>query len=202
MIAPACDAILVRVNDVHELLSRIELGDTSAADELLPVVYEQLRGLANAMLTQERQGQTLQATALVHEAYLRLVHQDNPARWDNSRHFYAAAAEAMRRILIERYRQKKTQKRGGDFERKPLIDIDLPAGLPVDELLALNEALDRLADEQPIAAELVKLHVFAGLSIPEAARAIGQSRSAAYRTWTFARAWLIAALDPDGECGQ
>jgi RNA polymerase sigma factor (TIGR02999 family) len=201
LINPICHVIVVRVNHVNELLLRIEQGDAMAADELLPLVYEELRRLAKAMLAHERPGQTLQATALVHEAYLRLVNHTGAHCWDNSRHFFAAAAEAMRRILIERYRQKKTQKRGGSLERKPLLDLDLPPDLPLEEFLAVNEALDRLADEHPAAAELVKLHVFAGLSIAEAAQAIGQSRSAAYRTWTFARAWLIAALDPEGDYG-
>jgi len=160
--------------------------------EMMPLVYQELRSLARAFLTRERPGHTLQATALVHEAYLRLL-GNGPAQWDNRRHFFAAAAEAMRRILVEHARRKHSLKRGGAHRR-----VDLEDGLPaisspcdrIDDLLGLSDALDRLAAEDPTMAELVKLHFFAGLSLDEAAEAVGISRATAYRHWAFARAWL------------
>jgi RNA polymerase sigma factor (TIGR02999 family) len=184
------------MSEVTRLLQAIERGDSRATEELLPVVYEELRRLARAHMANERSEHTLQATALVHEAYLRLV-SDDDARWDNRGHFFAAAAEAMRRILIEHARSKKAAKRGGNQERVAL-DGEIPAiASPcdnVDDLLALDEALERLAAEAPDKAQLVKLLFFAGLNLEEAAAAQGISRSSAYRHWLFARAWLHDAI--------
>jgi RNA polymerase sigma factor (TIGR02999 family) len=161
-----------------------------SADELLPLVYDELRRLAARNLSRERPGQTLNATALVHEAYLRLTRQDEDPRWNDSAHFFRAAAEAMRRILIEAARRKKRLKRGGDGERFALSDADIQVARPPEELLAVDEALERLALEDASAAEIVKLKYFVGLSIEEAADALGIARATAYRHWTFARAWL------------
>jgi len=166
-------------------LSRIESGDPAAAEQLLPLVYDELRKLAAAKLAQEKPGQTLQATALVHEAYLRLVDNQNFA---NCRHFLAAAAQAMRRILIDSARRKQLLPRV-DFEC-----LQLAARTDDERLLELHDALDRLAASEPASAQIVELRVFAGLSVEEAAAALGLSRAAAYREWSFARAWLAAAL--------
>jgi RNA polymerase sigma factor (TIGR02999 family) len=189
------------MNDVTQILSRIETGDPTAAQQLLPLVYEELRRLARAQMANERREHTLQATALVHEAYLRLI-ADDKTRWDGRGHFFAAAAEAMRRILIEHARRKKAIKRGGDHDRISLDD-DVPAfALPcdnLDDLLALDEALDRLATEAPDKAELVKLLYFAGLNLEEAAALQGISRTTAYRHWLFARAWLHDAMVGNGK---
>jgi RNA polymerase sigma factor (TIGR02999 family) len=183
------------MSDVTQILSRIESGDPTASELLLPLVYNELRRLARANMSNERAEHTLQATALVHEAYLRLV-GDEKTRWDGRGHFFGAAAEAMRRILIEHARRKNATKRGGDHERVPLDD--LPCFITpcdnMDDLLALNEALDGLAREAPDKAELVKLLFFAGLNLEEAAAAQGISRSSAYRHWLFARAWLHDAI--------
>lgn len=173
------------MNEVTRILSQIESGDPSAAEQLLPLVYEELRKLAAAKLAHEKPGQTLQATALVHEAYLRLVGDQHFA---NLSHFFAAAAQAMRRILIESARRK---------ELIPRVEIDtlqLAARNDDDRLLELNDALDRLAAEEPTAARIVEARVFAGLSVEEVATALGLSRAAAYREWSFARAWLATAL--------
>lgn len=170
-----------------------ESGPVAAADELLPEVYQELRRLAAWHLANEQPGQTLQATALVHEAYLRLVGPGNP-HWKGRRHFFGAAAEAMRRILVENARRKKRLKRGGDLERVELNDSAVVAQLPDDELLALDEALDQLAQTNARAAELVKLCFFAGLTQPQAAEALGVSLSTVERTWAFARAWLFRAV--------
>lgn len=175
--------------DVTRILEMIQGGDAKATDELLPVVYEELRLLAARKLSSEPPGQTLQATALVHEAYLRLVGDDSKG-WDNRGHFFAAAAEAMRRILVEKARRKNTAKRGGNRARIDLPDLEAPAGLPSDELVLLDQALNRLHEEAPLKAELVKLRFFAGLSIDQAAEALGISRATAIRDWSFARAWL------------
>jgi RNA polymerase sigma factor (TIGR02999 family) len=182
------------MNDVTRILSAIDHGDPQAAEQLLPLVYEELRKLAAARLAQEKPGQTLQATALVHEAYLRLVGAENQHRWDGRGHFFAAAAEAMRRILIEAARRKHGPERGGDFTRHDLdTDQPSPPG-PSPRLLALDEALDRLAAIEPRAAEVVKLRYFAGLTVTEAAAALGISPRTADSDWAYARAWLVTAL--------
>ena len=180
------------------LLDAIADGDPRASARLLPLVYEELRRLARAQMSRERSEHTLQATALVHEAYMRLV-DDRAEGWDGRRHFFAAAAEAMRRILIEHARRKHAAKNGGYNHR---LDLDADAEVPaicspcddVDDILDLNDALDRLAGEDPAMAELVKLTFFAGLSLDEAAAAMGMSRATAYRRWAFARAWLRDAI--------
>jgi RNA polymerase sigma factor (TIGR02999 family) len=178
------------MSDVTRILGAIEQGDPHAAEQLLPLVYEELRQLAEQKLAQEKPGQTLQATALVHEAYLRLVDTEKAQQWDSRGHFFAAAAEAMRRILVENARRKHRLKRGAGCKRLDLDSADLVSLTAPDELLILDEALDKLAVEDPTAARLVQLRYFAGLSIEEAAAAIGLSRSTAYDHWTYARAWL------------
>lgn len=194
---------------ITRVLNAIEQGDPSAASELLPLVYEELRKLAAQKLAEEAPGQTLQATALVHEAYLRLVMParggcDPPEamRWDGRRHFFAAAAEAMRRILINRARDRGRIKRGGGWRRLRLEHIDLSVAEPPDELLDLNDALDKLAQEDPVCAELVKLRFFAGLTLDEAAETLGIVRRTADRYWAFARSWLYAALRQDEEAAE
>jgi RNA polymerase sigma factor (TIGR02999 family) len=187
------------MNEVTRILSAIEHGDPQAAERLLPLVYDELRKLAAQRLAQEKPGQTLQATAVVHEAYLRLVKDADPG-WNGRGHFFAAAAEAMRRILVEKARQKKTLRHGGEGRRVSLDEVDLVDAMASDELLALNEALDRLALEDPTAARLVSLRYFAGLTMTEAAAALGLSLRTAERNWTYARAWLhkvVAGSDPD-----
>jgi RNA polymerase sigma factor (TIGR02999 family) len=181
--------------DATVLLKAVGEGDPRAAAELLPVVYQELRRLARAQMAGEHTGHTLQATALVHEAFLRLV-ADEPVRWDNRRHFFGAAAEAMRRILVEHARHKKSLKRGGSRERVDLADEPLQVSAPCDglDLLALSDALDRQAAEDPEGAELVKLLYFAGLSLEEAGAAMGLSKTTAHRRWVFARAWLHDAM--------
>jgi RNA polymerase sigma factor (TIGR02999 family) len=177
--------------DVTRLLSQIDSGDPSAADKLLPLVYEELRRLAAAKLAHEKPGQTLQATALVHEAYLRLLGPDGAEQpWNSRGHFFAAAAEAMRRILIENARRRRQASRGGG--QFPLsIDLtQIAADAPADDLLALDEALSRLESKDPEAASLVKLRYFAGMTMPEAAEALGVSLRTAERNWTYARSWL------------
>jgi RNA polymerase sigma factor (TIGR02999 family) len=181
------------MSDASRILSAIEQGDPSAAGQLLPLVYEELRQLAAQKLAQEATGQTLQPTALVHEAYLRLLGEEHEAHWDNRRHFFAAAAEAMRRILIENARRKKRDKHGGGRRRIELPDLPAADQEP-DDLLALDDALARLAAEDPAAAAVVRLRLYVGLSVEEAAEALGLSRTHAYRHWTYARAWLRAAL--------
>lgn len=176
------------------ILSALEQGDPRAAEQLLPLVYEELRKLADRKLAGEQVGQTLQATALVHEAYLRLVGPTEPQQWDGRGHFFVAAAEAMRRILIENARRKRGPKRGGRWQR---VDADLSLiadQAPAVDVLALDEALGRLAEASPIRAELVKLRFFAGLTLPEAADILGISRATAERYWTYARTWLYAEL--------
>ena len=177
------------LSEVTQILSRIEQGDPQAAGELLPLVYDQLRKLAAQRLAREKPGHTLQATALVHEAYLRLVGEQC---FDGSEHFFAAAAEAMRRILVDAARRKQSKKRGGDRRRVEMPDV--PAPDEDERLLALDEALSRLAAEDPAAARVVELRHFGGLSVEEAAAALGLSRATAYRHWTYARAWLRDAL--------
>ncbi|MHB8974087.1 MAG: ECF-type sigma factor [Pirellulaceae bacterium] len=180
--------------DVTLILSRIEQGDPSATPELLPLVYEELRKLASAWLAQEKPGQTLQATALVHEAYIRLVDADKAQHWDSRGHFFAAAAEAIRRILVENARKKVRVRHGGALRRIELDDVVSAAERPSEELLSLDEALTRFAVLEPEKAKFVKLRYFAGFSIDEAADLTGISRTTAKRYWTYARAWLLAEL--------
>jgi RNA polymerase sigma factor (TIGR02999 family) len=180
------------------ILSAIERGDTSAAEQLLPLVYDELRRLAAQRLAQEKPGQTLQPTELVHEAYLRLVDVEQARHWDSRGHFFAAAAEAMRRILVERARRKKRGKHGGHLKRLALEDRDVPVEPPPDDILALDDALTRLAETDPEAARVVQLHFFAGLPIEEVAQMLGVSRATAYRQWAYARARLRSAIDGGG----
>src|SRR5262245_22227714 len=205
------------MSDVTQILSRIDAGDPSAAEQLLPLVYDELRKLAAANLAREKPGQTLQATALVHEAYLRLVgrpdgekerltEQSLPpsispsllpsvAAFHSRGHFFAAAAEAMRRILVERYRRKQAARHGGDRQQVPLEEAELAVPALDYDLLAVDEALDRLAAADPAAAELVKLRYFAGMTIQEAAKVLGVSSRTANDYWTYAKAWLLRAID-------
>ena len=186
------------MNDVTGILSRIESGDPSAADELLPLVYGELRKLAAARLAQERPGQTLQATALVHDAYLRLVDVKQAQQWKSRGHFFGAAAEAMRRILVEKARQKLGPRRGGGRAQVQLeASLDF-ADNRADEILRVHTALNDLAGESPVKAELVKLRFFGGLSHQEAAEVLGISRATADRYWAYAKAWLFAALEDEG----
>ncbi len=190
----------LQMTQTTRLLKAAGKGAPHAAAELLPVVYQELRRLARAQMAQERAGHTLQATALVHDAYLRLV-QDAPVRWEGRRHFFAAAAEAMRRILIEHARRKHALKNGGQRHRVELHDDARPIPSPcdmLDEVLALNEALEKLSKEDSGKAELVKLLYFAGLNLDEAAAALGISRTTAHRQWVFARAWLYDAMNGGG----
>jgi RNA polymerase sigma factor (TIGR02999 family) len=184
-------------DEVTRILSAIEQGDPAAAGQLLPLVYDELRKLAAQKLAQEKPGQTLQATALVHEAYLRLVDVEQGQQWNSRGHFFAAAAEAMRRILVESARRRRRVKHGGGRQR-----IDLEEALSVAEagtdLLALDDALNRLAAQEPVKAELVKLRYFAGLSLEETAACLSISKATAKRYWTVARAWLYAALAEEG----
>jgi RNA polymerase sigma factor (TIGR02999 family) len=187
------------MNDLTRILSAIEQGDPHAAEQLLPLVYEELRQLAAQRLAQEKPGQTLQATALVHEAFLRLVGDDVEKPWDNRGHFFAAAAEAMRRILVENARRKRSLKQGGDRLRQPLEPDCIAAPEAADDLLALDEALTRLAATEPRVAELVKLRYFAGLTIPQAAIQLQISPRTADAWWSYAKAWFQAALDETGD---
>jgi RNA polymerase sigma factor (TIGR02999 family) len=183
------------VNDVTGILQAIEEGDPKAAQQLLPLVYEELRKLAARKLAQEKPGQTLQPTALVHEAYLRLVDVEKAQHWNSRRHFFAAAAEAMRRILVEQARRKNRHKHGGGHQRVPLNQAEPAHHDDVVELLAIHEALDKLAAEDPEAAQLVQLRYFAGLSVEQAAETMGLPRSSAYVHWAYAKASLRVLLD-------
>lgn len=192
--------------EATRILTGVQQDESQAAQELLPLVYDELRRLAAWHLANEQSGQTLQATALVHEAYLRLAGKEDP-RWHGRRHFFGAAAEAMRRILVERARRKRRLKRGGHLERVNLEDVDVSSPMPDDELIALDEALDRLAVVDPRAAELVKLCFFAGLTQEQAARQLEVSISTVERTWAFARAWLFREIrnsetNPSVMCGS
>jgi RNA polymerase sigma factor (TIGR02999 family) len=178
------------MSDVTRILSQIDAGDPSAAEQLLPLVYDELRKLATARLAQEKPGQTLQATALVHEAYVRLVDVEKSQHWDSRGHFFSAAAEAMRRILIDRARAKGCEKRGGNLQRVDLDAISLATTLAPDQFLLVDDALVKLSLDDPTAAELVKLRYFAGLTVDEAGQALGVSTTTAYRHWNYARAWL------------
>jgi RNA polymerase sigma factor (TIGR02999 family) len=186
------------MTEVTQILSQIEQGDPSAAEQLLPLVYDELRKLAAAKLANEKPGQTLQATALVHDAYIRLVDVEKAQHWDSRGHFFAAAAEAMRRILVDIARKKKRPKHGGDLQR---VDLDVGCTLaeePCEEdILALDEVLETFASVDPQKAELVKLRFFAGMTIPEAAEALGISHATAERHWTYARVWLYCELNGD-----
>jgi RNA polymerase sigma factor (TIGR02999 family) len=184
------------MSEVTRILSAIEQGDGKAAGQLLPLVYDELRKLAAAKLAHEKPGQTLQATALVHEAYLRLVDVEKSQHWNSRGHFFAAAAEAMRRILAENARQKRRLKRGASQPRTPLDDVTVECEVSQDDLLALDEALTRLAQEDPEKADVVKLRFFAGLSHEEAAAVLGISAVTAKRHWRYARAWLHKELHP------
>ena len=182
------------MSEVTHILSAIEQGDPHAAAQLLPLVYDELRRLAAAQLAREKPGQTLDATALVHEAWLRLVPGKPQAAWEDRRHFFAAAAEAMRRILVDRARARQAAKRGGDGQRLD-VDLDSLAGRYSDaEMIDTDAVLDALAAEDPDGAELVRLHVFGGLSVEDAGASLGLSRTTAYRNWDYARAWLREAL--------
>jgi RNA polymerase sigma factor (TIGR02999 family) len=196
------------MSEVTQILARIESGDPQAAEKLLPLVYDELRKLAKAKLAHEKPGQTLEATALVHEAYLRLVGpagQTEPdgtkaplgsrdVQWDSRGHFFAAAAEAMRRILVDNARRKASLKRGGSAERVDLDELAVKADSEIDDILSVDEALEKFAQTDPQAAELVKLRYFAGLTTEQAAEVLGMSARSAYYTWTYARAWLRRAM--------
>jgi RNA polymerase sigma factor (TIGR02999 family) len=188
------------MSDVTQILSAINRGETHAAEQLLPLVYDELRLLAAKKMSREPPGQTLEATALVHEAYLRLVDQKCPQAWNSRGHFLSAAAEAMRRILVERARHKKTVKAGGDRQRVELVDVALSTAEPDIDLLALNEALDKLERKDARLASLVKLRFFAGLTIEAAAEALNIATSTADSDWAYARSWL--RLEMEGNAGQ
>jgi len=175
------------------ILSQIESGDPSAAERLLPLVYGELRRLAAAKLAHEKPGQTLEATALVHEAYVRLVGNGSP-EWAGRGHFFAAAAEAMRRILVEQARRKRRVKHGGELQRVDLTDVADPSDERQQQIIQVDAALDRLASEDSLAAEVVKLHYFGGLTLTETAKVLGLSRATAYRQWTYAKSWLKSDL--------
>jgi len=183
------------MTDVTRILSAIEQGDPHAAEQLLPLVYDELRKLAAQKLTQEKPGQTLQATALVHEAYLRLVDGEQAPHFNGRGHFFAACAEAMRRILIEQARRKRADKRGGGWQRHEVIDADLAVDSSGDDLFEVDEALTRLAAAHPRAARLVHLRFFLGQTLEEAAANLGLQARTAYRDWAYARAWLRRELD-------
>lgn len=185
------------MQDVTRILRQIDQGDPSASAQLLPLVYAELRQLAAAKLAGEKPGQTLQPTALVHEAYLRLVGDGTPVNWNGRGHFFGATAEAMRRILVDVARSKSRQKRGGDWERVSVLESDLAQGIPVDDVLAVDELLEDLAKADSPAAELVKLRYFSGLSTEEAAEILQISPRSAYRDWQFARAWLNQRISRD-----
>ncbi len=182
------------MGDVTQILCQIEQGEPAAAEQLLPLVYDELRKLAAAKMAGESPGQTLQATALVHEAYLRLVDEKQAQHWNSRGHFFSAAAESMRRILVERARRKQSVKQGGEYQRRELNDAMTVDTVPQVDLLALDECLSRLQEAEPQKAELVKLRFFAGLSVDEAADALNISRATAKRYWIYARAWLFGQM--------
>jgi RNA polymerase sigma factor (TIGR02999 family) len=179
---------------VTQILNKIDQGDPHAAERLLPLVYNELRELAARWIAQEKPGQTLQSTALVHEAYLRLIDRDTVQQWNGRGHFFAAAAESMRRILVEQARRKGRIKRGSAYKRVDLDAVEIAGPVSTDDLLALDEALTRFAQKHPRQAELVKLRYFAGLTVAEASQALGISTTTADRYWTYARAWLYRDL--------
>jgi len=182
------------MSDVTRILTAIEQGDAKEADKLLPLVYEELRRLASQKMSRESPGQTLQATALVHEAYIRLVGSD-AQNWNGRTHFFAAAAEAMRRILIDNARRKQRLKRGGGQDKVDLADAELLIEAPSDDLVALDEAMEKLADKDKVKADLVKLCYFAGLTLAQAADILGLSQTTAKRHWTYSRAWLYRQIN-------
>jgi len=186
--------MLAPMSEVTQMLNAIEAGDPKAAEELLPLVYEELRKLAAVKMAQEKPGQTLQATALVHEAWLRLVGSEEQQAWNSRGHFFAAAAEAMRRILVDRARQKARVRHGGGLERVDLEHVNLATEDSDDTVLAMHDALDALARESPQKAEIVKLHYFTGLEFPEIARALGISLATVERHWAYARSWLYREI--------
>jgi RNA polymerase sigma factor (TIGR02999 family) len=188
------------VNEVTRILNAVEQGDPQAAEKLLPLVYDELRRLARQRMAQENPGLTLEATALVHEAYLRLVDEEKAQQWDSRGHFFAAAAEAMRRILIDQARRKQSQRHGGGWKREDVEHVEIAAPQPAADILALDEALERFEQVDGLKARLVKLRYFAGLTIPQAAEALGISANTADRWWSYSRAWLHAELkkgEPD-----
>jgi RNA polymerase sigma factor (TIGR02999 family) len=187
------------MSEITRILSAIEQGDPQAAEQLLPMVYEELRKLAAQKLAQEKPGQTLEATALVHEAYLRLVDVEELQQWNGRGHFFAAAAEAMRRILVDNARRKQAEKHGGGLQRVDFGEVAAIAVAACEDLLAFDEALERLTRQDPVAGELVKLRYFAGLSVEQAADELGLSRTNTYRLWTFVRAWMRRQLSGSGE---
>jgi RNA polymerase sigma factor (TIGR02999 family) len=188
--------------NVTQILSQIESGNSSAAAELLPLVYDELRRLAAARLADENAGQTLQGTALVHEAYIRLVDSDRARQWNSRTHFFRAAAEAMRRILVDNARRKRSLKRGGQFQRLDLDGVQISGKDSTEEVLAVSEALQKLADHDANKAELVKLRYFAGFSVQEAADALGISQATAERHWQYAKAWLYCELTREPTAGS
>ncbi len=190
---------MVVMTNITQILSQIEDGDPSAAEQLLPLVYEELRKLAVAKLANEKPGQTLQATALVHDAYIRLVDVEKAQHWNSRGHFFGAAAEAMRRILVEKARREQRLKRGGDLHRVELSAVQLTIDGPGTDILALDEALTKLGKKKPEIMELVKLRYFAGLTVDEAANVLGIAASTADRHWTYARAWLYRQLVPEDD---
>ncbi len=187
------------MHEVTCILSAIEQGDRQAAEQLLPLVYEELRRLAAEKMAQEKLGQTLQATALVHEAYIRLVDVEKAQHWNSRGHFFAAAAEAMRRILIDHARQKQSERRGGGLERLDLPGVDLPVRAPDEDVLLLDDAVAKLGEVRPQAAELVKLRFFAGLTVDQTASIIGVSPRTARRLWLYAQAWLRREMESGPE---
>jgi RNA polymerase sigma factor (TIGR02999 family) len=182
------------VSDVTRILSQMEQGDPQAAEKLLPLVYDELRKLAAVKLAQEQPGQTLQATALVHDAYIRMVDQQQSQRWDNRGHFFMAAAEAMRRILVDCARRRQSLKRGGGLEHQSLDDLAIAGPEPDDRMVAVSEALEQLSATDKTAAELVKIRYFAGLTGKDAAAALGLTERSADRLWVYARSWLLKHL--------
>jgi RNA polymerase sigma factor (TIGR02999 family) len=189
---------LLDMSEVTRILSAIDQGDPLAADQLLPLVYDELRQLAAQRLAQEKHGQTLQATALVHEAYVRLVDVEQAQHFNSRGHFFAAAAEAMRRILIDNVRRKKAIRHGGGWRRHELLEAELAIDSTGDDILAVDEALSKLATQEPEIARLVELRFFAGLTLDDAAGCLGISSRKAYRNWAYARAWLRRELDQAG----
>ncbi|MBY0523163.1 MAG: sigma-70 family RNA polymerase sigma factor [Gemmataceae bacterium] len=190
------------MSEVTRILNAIDRGDPGAAEHLLPLVYDELRRLAAQRLAEERPGQTLQPTALVHEAYLRLVDADQATRWNSRGHFFAAAAEAMRRILVDNARRKHSLKRGGDRRRVDFDEGTLSAPEPPEDLLALDAALSKLAEKDRAAADLVQLRYFGGLTLPDAAETLGISPRTAGRLWAFARAWLRREVEGNDSRGE
>lgn len=186
------------MSEVTRILSAIEQGDSHAAEHLLPLVYDELRTLAAQKLAQETPGQTLQATALVHEAYLRLVDAEKAQHWNSRGHFFAAAAEAMRRILVDNARRKRRVKHGGEMRQVELSEVQVSDSTPSDEVLAVSEALDRLSQVDESIAQLVKLHYFGGITLEQTAEILGISIRTAHRHWAFARAWFYRQLRDDG----